>query len=127
MISPLVTLNRRSCVIDHRNRRPAADLECIGPGSKASRSSLAWPMNSAAGIADGGRGLVARNDFVDTEEIFGVVLALGLRLADEGRCHQLMVALAIVALVRLQLDVVGQLEVLQRGRELGRIDGLFLV
>src|SRR6201996_607835 len=115
MISPLVTLNSRSVVIFHRKRRPAA-----GPGrwprtGNIMEFSLARPLNSAAGLGNRGRGLVARDDLVNAIEVFRVVLALGLRLADEGRGHQLMVALAVIDLVRLQLHVVGQLEIFERG------------
>jgi hypothetical protein len=36
-----------------------------------------------------------------------------------------MVAFAVIDLVRLQLDVVGQLEVFQRGGELGGLESFF--
>ena len=45
---------------------------------------------------------------------------LGLGLADEGRRHQLVVALAVVDLVGLQLDVGRQLEIAERLGELER-------
>src|SRR3954454_11960164 len=103
MMSPLVTLNRRSCVIIHT--RKSIDLKRSGPdpakysGSGSSGLRLGWPLNITAGVADGGRRLVARYDFIDTEEVLRVVLAIGLRLSHKGGCHQLMVALAVIDLV----------------------------
>src|SRR6476620_9655368 len=100
MISPLVTLNRRSCVIIHRVRKHASGPGGSAPGPQLMAGlMLGGPLNGATGFADGGRRLVTGNDFIDAVEILGVVLALRLRLADEGRRHQLMVALAVVDLV----------------------------
>src|SRR5260221_8703445 len=80
------------------------------------------PLQFAAGFRLGRRRLVAGHDLIDAEEVLGVVLALLLRLADEGRGHQLMVALAVVALVRLQLHFGRQLEIAQRPGKLERIE-----
>src|SRR5207344_3664664 len=106
MMSPLVTLNRSSCVIVHRRKTHAYD-----PGDTLSEPveildlMLRRPLHGAAGLADRRRGLVAADDFIDTVQVFGIVLSLRLRFADESRRHQLMVALAVVNLVGLQLDV----------------------
>src|SRR5579863_4612994 len=108
MMSPLVTLNRSSCVIIHRRSPNASDPGAGLPDQKGkSRFSLGGPLHRATGFAYRRSRLVARHDFVDAIEVLGVVLALGLRLADKGRCHQLMIALAVIDLVRLQLDVIG--------------------
>ena len=77
---------------------------------------MVQPVSLTAGAV-----LSPGDDFVDAVQVFRIVLALGLRLADEGRRHQLMVALAVIDLVRLQLDVVRQLEILQRRGELDRV------
>src|SRR5579872_2440062 len=89
--------------------------------------SSARPLDGAAGVADRRRGLVARNDFVDVVKVFRIVLSARLRFANEGRRHQLMVALAVIDLVGLQLDVVGQLEILERSGELDRVERFLLV
>src|SRR5437660_6678244 len=125
MMSPLVMLKRRSSVIIHRLRKVTGPIRNASPGSEKWQIILGWPSNITTGFTDCGRGLVARDDFVNAEEIFRIVLALRLRLADKGGRHQLMVALAVIDLVRLQLDVVGQLEILERGCELDRVGGLF--
>src|SRR5665647_3349840 len=98
MMSPLVTLNRSSCHIIHRKK-----LMHLAREANASRSSretadfmLGRPLHIAAGFADGRRGLVASHDLVDPEQVFRIVLALRLRLADKGRRHQLMIALAVI-------------------------------
>src|ERR1700736_6172837 len=98
-----------------------------GPREELTVSMLRRPLDGAAGLADRRRRLVAGDDFVHAIEVFRIVLALRLRLADKRRGHQLMVALAIIDLVRLQLDVVRQLEILQGGRELDRIEALLAV
>ena len=72
---------------------------------------MVQPVSLTAGAV-----LSPGDDFVDAVQVFRIVLALRLRLADEGRGHQLMVALAVIDLVRLQLDIVRQLEILQRRR-----------
>src|SRR5579872_1207152 len=89
--------------------------------------SSARPLDGAAGVAHGRCSLVARNDFVDVVKVFRIVLAARLGLADEGRGRQLMIALAIIDLVWLQLDVVGQLEILERAGELDRVERFFAV
>src|SRR5271166_4098912 len=123
MMSPLVTLNRRSSVISHRE-------DVMGRSGKLSRIGtvaffiLRWPPNGTARVADAGRRLVARHHFIDAIQISWVVLALGLRFADKSGCHQLVVALAVIAFVRLQLDIVGQLEILQGASEFDGVDSL---
>src|ERR1051326_3132988 len=122
MMSPLVMLKRRSCVIFHRQKARIDPGPCR-PGSANRSLTLRRPLNPAAGLFDRRSGLVTWHDLVDAIEILRIVLAAGLRFTDERGCHELMVALAIIAFVGLQLDVVGELEILQRRRELYRIEG----
>ena len=58
--------------------------ESLPPNPAIADFTLRRPLNRAAGFAHCGRGLVARDDFIDAVEIFRIVLALGLRLADKG-------------------------------------------
>src|SRR3569832_2728254 len=101
MMSPLVTLNRSSCVMVHRGSPYTPDPGTAVPGSIGKKIGFGSgrPLNRAAGFVHRRRRLVAGHDLVDAIEIFRIVLALGLRLANEGRRHQLMVALAIIDLV----------------------------
>src|ERR1700743_2211575 len=100
MISPLVMLNRSSCVIFHRGSPHTPDPGTDVPGSSEDANvrtgRLSRPLNAATGLAHRRGGLVAGPDLVDAIEVFRIVLALGLRLADERRGHQLMVALAVI-------------------------------
>src|SRR6516165_12259882 len=124
MMSPLVTLNRSSCAIFHRKKNPPARSirELKPPDDDPVKGLLGRPLDGAAGVAYRRRRLVARDHLVDAIEILRIVLAFRLRFTDEGRRHQLMVALAVVDLVRLQLDVVGQFEILERRSKLDRIE-----
>src|SRR5262249_51521716 len=109
MMSPLVTLNSRSCVIAC-NTAPA-------PGPVRSRR----PYDRAAGRSFRGGSLVARDHLIDAEQIFGVARGLLHRFTDKGRRHQLVIALAVVALVRLQFHLRRELVSAERLRELARI------
>ena len=62
------------------------ELRAPGPQIIANTTS-GRPLDTAAGVGDGGRRLVAGDDLIDAEQVFRVVLALRLRLAHEGRCH----------------------------------------
>src|SRR5579885_2436713 len=105
MIRPLVTLKSRSCVM----------------------RLLSRPLQLASRLVHRRRVLVARDHLVDAKKVFRIVLALGLRLADESRGHQLMIALAIVAFVRLEPNLGRQYEIAKRLGELQRIERLLLV
>src|SRR5689334_929408 len=122
MISPLVMLKSRSWVMGGGWR--GACLACAPPRRK--RPSRR-PLQRAAGLAHRRRGLVARDDLVDAEQVLRIVLAARDRLADESRGHQLMVAGAVIALVGLQLDLGRQLEIAERVGELDRVNGLLAV
>src|SRR3954453_19273495 len=98
MISPLVILNRRSWVISHR-KEPCTRSGRLYSRIRKQPTMLGRPLNFAAGVFDRRSGLVARHNLVDAVQIFRIVLAVRLRLAHEGRCHELMIALAVVALV----------------------------
>src|SRR5262249_45780100 len=116
MIRPLVMLKSSTCVMrgsyprswaarvgwapDGRERKKRARGRSLSAGAR--RRGSARHRQLAAGLADRRRGLVASHDLIDIEEILGIVGALGLRRADEGRGHELMIAGAVVHLVRLQ-------------------------
>src|ERR1700674_5854318 len=121
MMSPLVTLKRRSSVIaDSRSVHAARDggdprrtalfqarpSQSRGNGARkpplrALPARSGRPLHVAARRALGGGGLVACDDIVDTEQVLGIARWLGQRFAHEGRSHELVVPLAVVALVGL--------------------------
>src|SRR5512138_978533 len=124
MMRPLVILNSSSSVmrrplllhldaaLARGSARGAVRVPCAGSPSWSGRDRCAKsgrPLDLAAGRAFRRGRLVACDDLIDAEQILGIACRLGQRLADERRRHQLVVALAVVALVRLQLDVVGEL------------------
>src|SRR5579872_2574066 len=80
------------------------------------------PMEGAAGLGLRRRGLVAGDHLVDVEKIFGVALALGEHLTHEGRGHELMIALAVIAFVGLELHFGGELEIAERAGEDHAVD-----
>src|SRR6185437_12219920 len=89
---------KQLCHNSPKERSPyTADPGGGTPGSSqrtAFSSISSWPLDHAAGVADGGSRLVAGHDFFDLIEVFGVVLAGRLGFADKGRRHQLMITLA---------------------------------
>src|SRR5271166_1803790 len=94
-------------------------------GATKRKAKSSRPLQRAAGLGYGGCCLVARNDRVDPKQVLRVARAFRLRLPDEGRGHELVIAAAVVDLVRLQLDFVRQLEIAQGVCELYRIERLF--
>src|SRR5690242_20491609 len=68
----------------------------------------------------GGRRNEARAllDLFDDEEVFGVLRALGLRMADEDGRHELMIFGTVVRFARLARDFGRQLQAFQRVTDL---------
>src|SRR5512139_2588677 len=147
MMRPFVMLNRRSCVIaasapipmhapQPRNASPRA--RCRQEANRqrwrrpkhtvgAALEESGRPLQLAAGLVLRRRGLVAGDHVIDAEQVLGVARRLDQRLPHESRGHELMVALAVIALVGLKPDLGGELETAERLRELPRIEGLLLV
>ena len=103
---------------------PTREASRIGANRKPIRG---WPFELATGFGHGRRRLVARDDFIDPEQVVRIVLAFRLSLADEDGRHQLMIALAVIDLVRLQRDVGGQLQIFQRACQFDSLERLLLV
>src|SRR6516164_6071160 len=127
MISPLVMLKNRSCVMWAHYRPPSSEGLPMGLLPSVLRGKSGWHGQLASGVRHRGRRPVAGDDLIDLEQILRIVLTVRLRRTNEGGGHQLMIAGAVIALVGLQLDVVRQLEIPQRLRQLQRIDALFLI
>src|SRR5208282_3863689 len=118
---------------DWTPRRGAAPRPCWSrPGSRrraqpaAPRRRSARPAELAAGLRDGGCRLVALDDVGHLEEILRVV-ALPLGVADVERGDELVVAGAVVGIVRHECDLGRQLETAERLGELDRVERLLLV
>src|SRR5271165_5036597 len=83
---------------------------------------LGRPLEAAARFGLWKRGLISPDDLDDIEQVFGIVRALGTRLTDKSRSHELMVACAVIGLVWLKPYIFRQFETAERFRKLHRID-----
>src|SRR5689334_22313991 len=96
------------------NRAPSAAAR--GLGQRSGRI-----VELAAGLARRRHEARAFYDLVDDEQVFRILSALGLRMADEHRRHQLMVLGAVEGRAGLTSDFRRQLQPFERPTDLHRL------